>query len=243
MEQLGLDIDNAGVRKLDVLETTSFARCPKEYFDRWIARSTHTASGPQVVRGRSLHSVLGKWMILAQADRSAAKLLELWRQATAASPDRGFEDNLAWWDRQELAHAKTELAERTVQAEIDGFLVRGRLDIVLNHLGRLWVVDYKLEREGLPPDVVWDQTVLLASALRRQYGAVLDGPITLSYVYFNEREIDVLDCDSPSELDALLVGVLSRARQLDAGRYPERPGRHCSECSSRWRCGYGRSDY
>jgi len=240
IEQMGLDFGDPGVRKLDVLETTSFARCPREYFDRWIERSTHTASGPQVVLGRALHTVLGRWMTLPESERGMASLLQLWREA-AISDAGSFEANLAWWAGQELAHAKTELAEKTVHAEIDGFMVRGRVDVVLEHHGGLWLVDYKLEREGLPPEVVWDQVTLLAAALRHQYGTVLRGPITMAYVYFNEQQMDVLDCGS-TEADALLTRVLERARNLDADSYPERPGPHCSECGSRWRCGFGRPD-
>ena len=241
MEQLGLGLDDSVRRKLDVLETTAYARCPKEYFHRWIERSIHTASGPLVVRGRNLHSALVRWMALPPSDRTEAALLGIWRTATASNPDPEFDASLVWWARHPLSSARVQMTERSVCAVADEFLVKGRLDAVLQFENRVWVVDYKLRREALPSAVIWDQVILLAAAVRRQYAELLPGPVTLAYVYFEEREIETLQCESLPALEGLLGSVLVRARMLDGGDYPPRRGGQCGECGARWRCDHARS--
>jgi hypothetical protein len=240
LEQLGLGLEEPTSRKLDVLETTAYARCPREYFHRWIERSTHTASGTLVVRGRTLHNVLSRWMALPPSARTPTSLVDAWRVASGEDPSAEVVASLTWWASEPLSQATVQMAERTVQTTAEEFRVKGRLDAVLEFEDRLWIVDYKLRREPLPATVIWDQAVLLAAALRGEYGQVLARPITLAYVYFEEREIEALDCGPLVSLDDLLSGVLTRARRLDTGEYAARPGGQCSECGARWGCDVGR---
>jgi hypothetical protein len=239
MEQLGLGLDSPGLCRLDVLETTAYARCPREYFYRYVDRSTHTASGPLVVRGRVLHSVMAHWMSLLSPERTDSRLLDAWRTANASAPESGFEESLRWWCMQPLARAAVHLTEHSVQAALGGFLVHGRLDAVVGWEDRLWVLDYKLRQEELPEEVVWDQVVLLAAAMRKQSEGFLSKPTTLAYVYFEQRTIEALSCEGSNTLETLLSQVIDRARRLHAREYHARPGSQCTECGARWRCDLG----
>lgn len=239
MEQLSLELDTPVLCKLDVLETTAYARCPREYFHRYVERTVGTASGPLVVRGRLLHAVLRRWMSLDISERTDVRLLDAWRAASGEPPTDDLRESLLWWSRQPLAAATVRMSERSVEAAIAGFLVHGRLDAAVELMDRMWLVDYKLRRESLPANVRWDQAVLLATALVEHHQLLISRPITLAYVYFEERIIESITCEQPNELQTLLSEVMGRVHQLRVPEYPARPGVHCAECGARWRCDHG----
>lgn len=230
---------------------SDFKQCPQLFKFRSLDRLMEPATVFQA-RGTTAHLALQRLYGLAAAERTPARLFDLFREAWAEVREDEYpnmfesvDEERAWGiesmellanyfsveDPHDISPVDCEL---DLQEEVNTVQVRGILDrIDENELGELVVTDYKTgkappERYALPAFFALKIYALLT---RKHFGRA---PVQLRLLYLNGPTLYSLNVDD-QQLDAMerqvraLWDAISRA--LDRQSFPARKSRLCDWCS------------
>lgn len=170
----------------------------------------------------AIDAILDAGFFLATANKPAHRQLKEARRLVTTYANDHADDLFRVWE-----------AERPFELHLDGILVRGRADVLLDHEGgvptALAILDYKTSTQNLGAHDL--QLQVYADAGRRE-GLDVRGAYVHDLKAGTRSDVDV----TPGAVTASEVVILSAAERLRARDYTPSPGPVCRRCEVRTVC-------
>ncbi len=213
-----------------------YARCPKRFYWSYV-RPLPRFSGPAARIGTEIH----RWIERRSSGQTTLIDLDeppdLTPEELTGEPGRMERLRQAFLDSR--FGAKVPLfAERAFLLNVDGHVLRGRIDAIYGEPDGAWeVVDYKTGRRPDPGDPLTRlQLDVYALACTTVWGK-RPQDLRLVYLYLGEGAEDTWPADDPDTIRTRLASPLSG---MAAGEFDPVPGDHCRWCDFLAFCSAGR---
>ena len=222
---------------VSVSSVIDYARCPKRFY--WsVVRPLPRFSGPAARIGTEIH----RW--IERQGQAQTTLLQiedvpdLTDEELAGQPGRTSELRRRFLESR-FAELAPLHAERPFLLSLQGFRVGGRIDAIYGTVDGPWeVVDYKTGKRPAEDDPFAGlQLDLYALACIDVWGKRAED-LTLIYLYLASGEEVSRPAGEPDEIRTRVRGWL---RDVAAGCFEPRPGKHCEWCDFRPFCDAGRA--
>ena len=236
-EQLEL-FKRYNLREITFTKIAVFMRCPKEYWHRFLNKSTrYDPQGQEILEGRLLHKLAEDYLRLPLLERNSEVLIEyvyshsgLYRKVKRKNE---IIDTVRLFDKSCLRTLKEVRLEMPFKTKMDGFILKGRADcLASDNIG--WILfDFKRDEsdlEHLQTDI--DKYLQL---IFYYLGLELHKPeksknIRFSYYFLLNGKADTIE-PPPSFMESGLSRILeidSHIRSADS--FPAKVTRLCYSC-------------
>ncbi len=219
----------------------TFEECPRRYKFIYIdgLAKFYRKDRPYFTMGENVHAALKEVYSLPPKSRTQAKLEEILWEKWAANrkgfADEQEEENFksraleqVRWFAQNFDLTRTPfLTEATIQEEISGLILEGRIDRVDKESHSLHLIDYKTGFK--PPNP--DPRALYFYGLALEKHQKHRPPVSkVSYLYLADHELITWEFN-PEILSETLRWLLNIAYQISEEReFPPREGKFCRNC-------------
>jgi ATP-dependent DNA helicase UvrD/PcrA len=213
-----------------------YARCPKRFYWSYV-RPLPRFSGPAARIGTEIH----RWIERRSSGQTTLIDLDeppdLTPEELTGEPGRMERLRQAFLDSR-FAGRVPLFAERAFLLNVDGHVLRGRIDAIYGEPDGAWeVVDYKTGRRPDPGDPLTRlQLDVYALACTTVWGKRPED-LRLVYLYLGEGAEDSWPSDDPEVIRARLASSLSG---MADGEFDPVPGDHCRWCDFLAFCSAGR---